>query len=996
MAGLVRHLEDAEVARPALRAGERPAVVPLSFAQRRLWFLAQLEGPTATYNLPFAVRLTGTLDRTALRAALSDVQTRHEALRTVIHDNDGTPRQHVLDAAVELPVVEITADDIAPAVAEFARRGFDLAADRPLRACLMTLDDQDHVLVVVVHHIAADGWSVAVLADDLTRAYTARAAGLAPEWEPLPVQYADYTLWQQRLLGTDDDRDSLISRQLAYWRATLAGLPEELTLPTDRPRPAVPSHRGGEIPLGLDAATHRRITELVRTHGVTLHMVLQAGLAVLLSRLGAGDDIPIGTPVAGRPDDALHPLVGFFVNTLVTRTDLSGDPTFTDVLERVRDAALDRYEHQDVPFERLVEDLTPVRSMARHPLFQVMLTVQNNARTTLDLPGLEARPLPTGERAAKFDLAVELTEAFDADGAPAGLEGALTYAADLFDAATAGMLATRLRQVLDTLVADPGARVHAVEAMTASERHKVLREWNDTAHPVPPGTLTDVLEAQAERTPDATALVDADGTRLTYRELHSHANRLARLLIASGTGPEDRVGVLLRRSPRMVIALLAVLKAGAAYVPVDPAYPSDRIAYILDDARPAILLTEQRTRPRNDVAPRTVFLDDPATVAHLAELADAPPSVEDRAKPVLPDHPAYVIYTSGTTGRPKGVVVPHRGLVNYVTRAREAYPDLAVSTLVHASVSFDGGVTGLYGPLAAGGCLHLAPDEASPLTMPTRDRVAFLKASPSHIPFLDLRGFGYNVPGGQLMFGAEPLYGTHLTELREKHPHLAIVNHYGPTEATVGCVDHHIAPSDDLPAGPVPIGRPMWNTQVYVLDAALRPCPPGVPGELYLAGAQLARGYLGRAVLTAERFVANPYSAGGERMYRTGDLARWTIEGRVEHLGRTDDQVKLRGFRVELGEVQTVVDGHERVGQSAVVVREDRPGDKRLVAYLVPAAGVTADDADEPELVAAVRAHVAGVLPEYMVPSAFVVMDALPVTVNGKLDRRALPAPVIA
>ncbi|MET8560980.1 amino acid adenylation domain-containing protein, partial [Streptomyces flaveolus] len=992
VAGLVRHLEDKGAVRPTLRAGDRPDRVPLSFAQQRLWFLAQLEGPTATYNLPFAVRLTGTLEPSALRAALSDVLDRHEALRTVVHDDDGTPVQRLLDSAVELPLVSTPADEVSQVVAEFAHRDFDLTADLPLRACLLAVDDESHVLVLVVHHIAADGWSVAVLADDLARAYAARLAGRAPEWKPLPVQYADYTLWQQRLLGTDDDPDSLLSRQLGYWREALAGLPEELALPTDRPRPAVPSHRGGEIPLCLDAAAHRRITELARGHGVTLHMVLQAALAVLLSRLGAGDDIPIGTPDAGRSDDALHRLVGFFVNTLVTRTDLSGDPTFTEVLARVRDTALDRYEHQDMPFERLVDDLSPARSMARHPLFQVMLTLQNNARTRLDLPGLTAQPLATGERAAKFDLAIELMEAFDADGAPAGLEGTLVYATDLFDAATAAMLATRLRRVLDTLAADPGIRVHAVETMDAAERHKVLVQWNDTAHHVPLPTLTDVLEAQAARTPDATALVDADGTGLTYRELHDHANRLARLLVASGTGAEDRVGVLLRRSPRMVIALLAVLKSGAAYVPIDPAYPADRITYILDDARPTILLTDQHTRPRDDVAPHTLVLDDPATAERLATLAGTPLTQGDRRSDLLPDHPAYVIYTSGTTGRPKGVSVTHRGLANYVTRAREAYPDLADSTLVHASVSFDGGVTGLYGALAAGGCLHLAPEDAGPLTAPTAARVAFLKASPSHIPFLGLHGAGQNVPRRQLMFGAEPLYSTHVAELRARHPRLAIVNHYGPTEATVGCVDHHIAAADALPAGPVPIGRPMWNTQVYVLDAALRPCPPGVPGELYLAGDQLARGYLDRAVLTAERFVANPYGTDGRRMYRTGDLARWTTEGRIEHLGRTDDQVKLRGFRIELGEVETALAGCAGVAQAAAVVREDRPGDRRLVAYLVPSGNAV----DEGELVAAVRARVAGVLPEYMVPSAFVVVEGLPVTVNGKLDRRALPAPVVS
>jgi amino acid adenylation domain-containing protein len=465
------------------------------------------------------------------------------------------------------------------------------------------------------------------------------------------------------------------------------------------------------------------------------------------------------------------------------------------------------------------------------------------------------------------------------------------------------------------------------------------------------------------------------------------------LLVSSGTGPEDVVGVLLQRSPDMVVAMLAVLKSGATSVPIDPEYPADRVAYILRDAQPTVLLTDGPSRPDFALPLRTVVLDDPAVITHLANLPETTISARERTTVLLPDHPAYVIYTSGSTGRPKGVVVPHRGLVNYVLRAREVYPGLAESTLVHLSVSFDGGVTGFYGALAAGGCLQLAPSGTKALTMPTGSRAAFLKATPSHLPFLDLADDGLNLPTRQLMLGGEPLHSTHIEQLRKKHPLLAIVNHYGPTEATVGSLDHHFMAGDDIRQGAIPVGRPMWNMRAYVLDAFLSPVAPGVGGELYLAGVQLARGYLGRAGLTAERFVADPFGAAGERMYRTGDVVRWTVDGVLECLGRTDDQVKVRGFRIELGEVEAALVAHAGVDQAAVVVREDIPGDKRLVGYVVPADGRTADAGAG--LVAVVKAEIAAVLPDYMIPSALVVVDRLPVTPNGKLDRRALPAPTV-
>uniref|UniRef100_UPI000B2B5F12 amino acid adenylation domain-containing protein n=1 Tax=Peterkaempfera griseoplana TaxID=66896 RepID=UPI000B2B5F12 len=566
------------------------------------------------------------------------------------------------------------------------------------------------------------------------------------------------------------------------------------------------------------------------------------------------------------------------------------------------------------------------------------------------------------------------------------------YATDLFEEATAASLGARFVRVLETVAADPAIPVHHIEVMDTAERHQVLVDWNDTAHQVPTGTIVDLFEAQVTRTPDATAVIDPEGAEISYAELNKRANRLARLLIEHGAGPEDRVGVLMPRSPGMVVALLAVLKSGAAYIPLDPQYPAERIAYMLDDARPTVLLTMEALAPSElDGRMRVIALNASLTRGRLTELSDTDVRAGERRAALRSENPAYLIYTSGSTGRPKGVVIPHRALLNYASRTREAYPALAQSTLIHFSVSFDAGVTAFYGALVSGGCLHLAPADTHLPVAPTKARPAFLKATPSHLAFLDQDGLGGNVPTRQLMLGGESLHAVHLEQLRREHPQLAVVNHYGPTEATVGAVDHHVAPGEPLQHGPVPIGRPMWNMQVYVLDAGLNPCPPGVPGELYLAGAQLARGYLGRADLTAGRFVANPFGPAGSRMYRSGDLARWNTHGLLEHLGRTDDQVKLRGFRIELGEVRTAVSAHPGVAQVAVVVREDRPGDKRITAYVVP--GGEAARTDTADLVAELRGHTAALLPDYMVPSAFVVLDALPVTENGKLDNRALPAP---
>ncbi|MBW5481626.1 non-ribosomal peptide synthetase [Streptomyces bambusae] len=950
VAALAERLGEQGTGRPALAVRERPAEIPLSPAQRRLWFLDRFEGPSATYNMPLAVRLTGALDAAALEAALGDVVARHESLRTVFPDTDGRPRQLILAPEAARPVLQ-TAPYDAEALAAEVSRGFDLAADLPLRAHLFTVDATTHVLLLVVHHIAGDGWSMGPLARDLGEAYAARAAGAAPAWEPLPVQYADYTLWQREILGDEDDPVSELSRQVDHWRTTLAGLPEELPLPTDRPRPARMSYRGDTVPFRVSEDTRTHLDALARTSGTSLFMVVQAALATLLHRLGAGTDIPLGSPIAGRTDESLDELVGFFVNTLVLRTDVSGEPTFRELLERVRETDLAAYANQDVPFERLVEVLNPERSMARHPLFQVMLAFQNTGEATLGLGGLTIAPEDISFDAAKFDLTFQLAEA------GSGLEGSVEYAVDLFDRATAEALAQRLVAVLDAVAADPELRVGAVEVLTGAERERVLGQWAVGAEPgLAPVTFHGLFEAAVDATPDAPALVSG-GLVLSYAEVEARANRLAHWMTGQGVGPEGVVALVLPRSVDIVVAQLAVLKAGGAYLPVDPEYPAERIAYMLDDARPVLVLRE---------------------LPDTAGQSTARPA----AVPVAPGHPAYVIYTSGSTGRPKGVVVSHAGLAAFAAAELDRFAvDADSRVLQFASPSFDASVLELVMTFAAGAALVVPP--AGPLAgevlaeVLTAEQVTHALIPPAALA---------SVPTGEFPAFRTLIVGGDATsaELVDRWaPGRRMVNAYGPTESTVVATTSAPLTADrGVPA----IGTPIPGTRTYVLDAALRPVAPGVAGELYIAGAGLARGYLRRPALTAERFVADPYGPSGSRMYRTGDVARWTRDGELEYLGRSDDQVKVRGFRIELGEIETVLATHASVAHNAVVVREDTPGIKRLAAYVVPAEGVVLDTD-------ALRAHIGAALPDYMVPAAFVALDALPLTVNGKLDRKQLPAP---
>ncbi|MGW7357566.1 amino acid adenylation domain-containing protein [Streptomyces sp. NPDC054802] len=978
VASLAERLGAAGRARKPLTAVQRPELVPLSPAQQRLWFLNRFEDAGGNYNLPLAVRLSGELSVGALRAAIADVVGRHESLRTVFPEADGQPHQVVLDAeraVPALPVIGVAEPELENALAAAAGKRFDLTTEAPVHARLFALDGTEYVLLLVVHHIAADGWSMAPLARDLSEAYRARCAGQAPAWQPLPVQYADYTLWQRDVLGDENEPGSELSRQVDFWRGALDGIPEEIGLPADRPRPPETSYRGDTVELEIPADVHGRLAAFARRSGASVFMVAQAALAALLNRLGAGADIPIGSPIAGRTDQALDDLVGFFVNTLVLRTDVSGDPTFRELVERVREADLAAYANQDVPFERLVEILNPERSLARHPLFQVMLSFQNNAQAGLELEGLRATGEGIGLRTSNFDLSVVLEERFADDGAPAGIAGGIEFATDLFDRETAAALAARLVRVAGELVADPDRPLSEVDVLTEEERRQILVDWNDTGYDVPASSLTGLFEEQAARTPDATALVFRD-VRLTFAELNGWANRLARRLVASGVRPEQPVAVRLPRGAEHVVALLAVMKAGAVYVPVDPAYPADRIAHMIEDARPALVIEDQAE------------LHGPSLDLPAHDLSD-----DERGGPLRPGNAAYIIYTSGSTGRPKGVTVEHRSIVNlfhdhfgrlYASEA--AGRPLRVALV--ASFSFDAAFDPLLW-MVAGHELHVIDDEArhdAALLLEHVRRVGGIDhfdTTPAH--FQELHDLGLTADPSTrplvVSLGGEAL-GEALREELGSADGLVAYNLYGPTETTVDALGQRI---DE--AGRVLVGRPLSNYRAYVLDAFLRPVAPGVPGELHIAGEGLARGYLGRPDLTAERFVADPYGPAGARMYRTGDLARWTRDGRIDCLGRADDQVKIRGFRVELGEIETALAAHADIAQAAVVVREDRPGIRELVAYTVPAAGRRVPDAD------ALRRGLGERLPDYMVPTAFVTLGRLPMTVNGKLDRKALPAP---
>jgi amino acid adenylation domain-containing protein/non-ribosomal peptide synthase protein (TIGR01720 family) len=989
LAGLAQEVEAAlrtgpGLSAPPLERVPREAELPLSFGQQRLWFLDRLEPNSASYNISDVLRIRGPLNLAVLEKTLNEIVGRHEVLRTAFPTVDGEAAQVIApELRIPLPVADLSGLTQAEREAEVrqlamrqAQRPFDLAEGPLLRAQLLRLSEEEHVACLTMHHIVSDAWSTGVLTKEIAALYRAFSENEPSPLSDLPVQYADFAHWQREWL-----QGEALESQLSYWKQQLQGGPSVLALPTDRPRPAVQTFRGARQPLELPSELSESLEALSRSEGATLFMTLLAAFQTLLHRYTGEDDISVGTPIANRNRAEVEGLIGFFVNTLVMRTDLSGDPTFRDLVRRVREMALGAYAHQDLPFEKLVDELQPRRNLSHSPLFQVMFTLQNARREALELPNLMLQPLDIESESAKFDLTLFMVKGED------GLRGSLEYNTDLFDDATISRMLEHFRTLLEGTVVNPDLRISELPLLTGHEQRQLLIDWNDTAAPCPDdATFTELFAAQVERSPGAIAVAFGDET-LTYRDLNRRANQLGHYLQKLGVASDTLVGVCLERSLETVVGLLGVLKAGGAYVPLDAAYPTTRLAFMIEDAQVPVLLTVERlveTLPTNGA--QVICLDTDWQI--VAQERD-----ENPVNGAGPDDLAYVIYTSGSTGKPKGAMILHRGLVNYLTWCQRMYPVAAgQGAPVHSSISFDLTITGLFAPLLAGRTVRLVPEgpgiELLSTALRNESDYSLVKITPAHLELLSHQLSPEEAAGRTRAFiiGGENLLAEKIVFWQDAAPDTLLVNEYGPTETVVGCCVYTVAPNERR-TGSVPIGRPIINTQHYVLDKHMQPVPIGIPGELYIGGAGVGRGYLNRPELTSDCFVSNPFGdQSDDCLYKTGDLVRYLPDGNIEFLGRIDQQVKVRGFRIELGEIEAALHQHPAVEKAAVLAREDRPGAKRLVAYVVP-------KGDDSPTVTGLRQFLTETLPDYMVPATFVTLEALPLTPNGKVDREALPAP---
>ncbi|RON54428.1 non-ribosomal peptide synthetase [Pseudomonas frederiksbergensis] len=952
---------------PEIVAVSRDEPLPLSFAQQRLLFLTRIEGASAAYHLPAGLRLTGDLDRSALQRALDRIVSRHEALRTSftqIPEQPATQRIAPSDCGFALRFIDLSGHaeaerELNTLAAQEASDAFDLERGPLIRGQLIRMGERDHVLLVTMHHIVSDGWSFGVLTRELVALYEAFRSGQEDPLPALPVQYADFAVWQRRWLSGE-----VMTTQGDYWKAVLTDAPAVLMLPLDRPRPAQQNYAGAAIPVAFDAALTSELKALSQHHGTTLYMTVLAGWAAVLGRLSGQDKVVIGTPVANRPRSEVEGLIGFFVNTLALPVDVSGQPSIEALLQRVKAQTLSAQAHQDLPFEQVVELVKPVRSLSHSAVFQTLLSWQNTESVELTLGDLKLEGLGAAGRTAKFDVSLDLGEI------EGRIQGSLEFATALFDATTMERYLGYLERMLRAMVADAGRAVSSVTLQNDVER-QLLAGFNATEALYPlEQTVHGLFEAQVERTPEAVAVVYGL-EHLSYRELNERANRLAHYLRGQGVRPDSRVAICVERSADMVVGLLAILKAGGGYVPLDPAYPLDRIAYMLEDSAPAVVLAQAATlgllieasMPVIDLD-SGVWQDESVSNPEITDLTSA--------------HLAYVIYTSGSTGLPKGVMIEHRNTVNFLTWAHRSFDDATLAkTLFSTSLNFDLAVYECFAPLTSGGSINVVKNVLEP-----QPDITLINTVPSALKAL-LESGGLSTNVHTVNVAGEALKRSLVENLFEQTQVQRLCNLYGPSETTTYSSWVSMDREDGFAAH---IGKPVANTQFYLLDEHQQPVPLGVPGEIYIGGAGVARGYLNRDDLTAERFLNDPFQTNG-RMYRTGDLGRYLPDGNIEYLGRNDDQVKIRGFRIELGEIEAKLAQHQDIKETVILAREDVPGEKRLVAYYTPS------HADITPATGALRSHLQALLPEYMVPAAYVRLDALPLTPNGKLDRKALPIP---
>ncbi len=1006
----------------------RTEPIPLSFAQQRLWFLDQLEGRRDTYNMPGALRLEGRLNLMAFRKSLNEIVRRHDILRSTFSMLNGNPVQQIAAyAPIELPIVNLSKWGKAKQEAEAQRlavaereAAFDLQNGPLLRVKLLRLSATSHIFLLNMHHIISDGWSIGVVIQELSVLYEAYAKGKRSPLPDLAIQYGDFAHWQRRWLSGER-----LHEQLTYWEKQLADAPPLLQLPTDRPRPSVQSFEGAEYAFALPKRLADDVKALSRKHGVTLFMTLQAAFAILLYRYSGEQDILVGTPIANRNRAEIEPLIGFFVNILVLRTSFQNNPTFDQLLKQVQKMALDAYKHQELPFELLVERLRPERTLSHNPLFQVVFALENVPNEELSLGGLNVTFLDVENLTAKFDLSLLMIENDE------GLSGSWEYNSDLFDLQTIQRMAGHFERLLTAIVANPAQRVADLPFLTDMERQQVLLEWNATQRDYPRDrTIHDLFERQVERTPNAIAVVYPDGRytnglgimQLSYRELNERANQVANTLIQQGVKQNDLVAICMERSVEMMVGLLGILKAGGAYVPLDPSYPKERLQFMLEDTQVPVLLTQEQFVERLPMTGQSKLLRIDRDWPMIALASRENPISHGTGEQL-----AYVIYTSGSTGKPKGVLVPHRAVNRLVINTDYIELGPADRVAQASNSSFDAAIFEIWGAFLNGATLVGVSREV--MLSPSRF-VAFLREEKINTLFLTTALFNQvasEVPDAfhslkYVLFGGEAVDPKWVKVVKEYGSPTHLLHVYGPTENTTFSSWHLV---EEVPEGAttVPIGRPIANTQIYLLDEQLHPVPVGVPGELLLGGDGLAQGYLNRPTLTNERFIANPFAPKGQpgRLYKTGDLARYLPDsqgagsGRIEFMGRFDHQVKIRGFRIELGEIEAVISEHPEVREVIVLAREDEPGNKRLVAYMVPEEGPHSPAADAspntrrggakrvPPLVLGgvrgglvqntVRHYLSQKLPDYMVPDLFMILETLPLTPNGKVDRKALPVP---